>query len=113
MPDQVTLLYEDQGRPLARHRLAFPLAEYAGAFTFDEVHVPAFHRTMPVARLVDPQGADVVPPLHDAKLLWMKAGVARITGIEVDELSRRRTVQTWNVRLQGYDMAAHIDIPPL
>jgi len=102
MPDSVTLLFEDQGRPLPLHRLAFPQQAYSGAFSFKESHVAKFKRTLPVARLVGDVGQDVVAPLYDAKLLWMEGGEARVTGIEVDELSQRRTVQTWNVRFEGW-----------
>lgn len=105
MPDQVTLLFEDQGRPLPLHRLAFPQPAYNGAFLFKEVHVAQLKRTLPVARLVDGVGQDVVAPLYDAKLLWMEGGEARVTGIEIDELSQRRTVQTWNVRFAGWQDA--------
>jgi hypothetical protein len=103
MPDQVTLLFEDQGRPLPLHRLAFPQPTYSGSFSFKEVHVPQFKRTLPVARLLGEMGNDVVAPLYEAKLLWMEDGEARVTGIEIDELSQRRTVQTWNVRFAGWE----------
>ena len=105
MPDQVTLLFEDQGRPLPLHRLAFPQPAYNGTFSFKEVHVPQLKRTLPVARLLGELGQDVVAPLYDAKLLWMEGGEARVTGIEIDELSQRRTVQTWNVRFAGWEVA--------
>jgi hypothetical protein len=101
MLDQVVLLFEDQGRPKARHRLAFPQAEHEGLFTFKEAHCSEFRRTVPVARLQGPTGSDVVPPLYDAKLLWMEGGEARVTGLEVDEVTRKRTAQCWNVRLAG------------
>lgn len=101
MPDQVTLLFEDQGRPLPLHRLAFPQPSYSGSFSFKEAHVSQFKRTLPVARLLSDQGHDMVPPLYDAKLLWMEDGEARVTGIEIDQVSQRRTVQTWNVRFGG------------
>jgi hypothetical protein len=105
MPDQVTLLFEDLGRPLPLHRLAFPQPAYNGAFSFKEMHVLQLKRTLPVARLVDSIGHDVVAPLYDAKLLWMEGGEARVTGIEIDEVSQRRTVQTWNVRFAGWEAA--------
>jgi len=113
MTDQVTLLYEGHGRPLPRHRQAFRLKTYEGEFSLEEMHVRLFSRTMKVARLVDAQGADVLPPLYQADFLWMKKGIARVTGIEVDDLSQNRTLQTWNVRLVGYRAEAHIDPPTL
>lgn len=102
MPDHITLLFEDHGRPLPLHRLAFPQPIHAGAFVFKDAHVPQYKRTLPVARLLGDVGQDVVAPLYDAKLLWMENGEARVTGIEIDDLSRRRTVQTWNVRFAGW-----------
>lgn len=113
MPDQVTLLYEGHGRPLPRHRQAFRLKTYEGEFSLEEMHVRLFSRTMKVARLVDVQGADVLPPLYQAEFLWMKKGIARVTGIEVDDMSRNRTLQTWNVQFEGYKPEAHIDAPTL
>ncbi|MDN4056322.1 hypothetical protein QPK32_24965 [Massilia sp. YIM B02763] len=110
MPDQVTPLYDD-GRPLPLHRLAMKKDYHEGAFMLDEVAVQAFKRTVPVARLVGAGGADVLPPLYEARFLWMKGGIARVTGIAVDELSHRRTVQTWNVRFEGWTPG--MDAPPL
>ena len=104
MGDSVSLLFEDGGRPLARHRLAFPQREYPGAFSFEEVPSSEFKRTVATARLQAPNGEDVVPPLYEAKLLWFKDGEARISGLEVDSITRRRTAQCWNVKLAGYPL---------
>jgi len=100
MGDCVSLLFE-QGRPLARYRLAFPQQEYDGSFSFEEVPSHEFKRTVATARLQAPSGDDVLPPLYEAKLLWCKGGEARVSGLEVDELTRRRTAQCWNVRFAG------------
>lgn len=102
MGDSVSLLYEDGGRPLPRHRLAFPQHEYQGTFSFEEVPSCEFKRTVATARLQAPSGDDVLPPLYDAKLIWCKGGEARVTGLEVDEVTRRRTAQCWNVRMGGF-----------
>lgn len=102
MGDSVSLLFEDGGRPLARHRLAFPQHEYTGTFSFEEVPSSEFKRTVAMARLQAPSGDDVLPPLYEAKLLWCKGGEARVSGLEVDEVTRRRTAQCWNVRIGGF-----------
>jgi len=102
MGDSVFLLFEAGGRPLARHRLAFPQREYEGTFSFEEVPSSEFKRTVATARLQAPNGEDVIPPLYEAKLLWCKGGEARVSGLEVDEVSRRRTAQCWNIRLGGF-----------
>jgi hypothetical protein len=101
-PDHVSLLFEDGGRPLPRFRLGFPQREYKGSFTFEEVPNSEFKRTVATARLQTPDGGDVLPPLYEAKLLWCKGGEARVSGLEVDYVTRRRTAQTWNVRLGGF-----------
>ena len=101
MTDSVSLLFEDGGRPLARHRLAFPQRIYKGAFSFDECPNSEFRRTVATARLQDSNGQDIVPPLYEAKLLWCKNGEARVAGLEVDDVTRKRTAQCWNVRFAG------------
>jgi len=101
-PDHVSLLFEDGGRPLPRYRLGFPQSEYQGSFSFEEVPSSEFKRTVATARLQAPGGDDVLPPLYEAKLLWCKDGEARVSGLEVDGLTRRRTAQCWNVRLGGF-----------
>lgn len=101
IPDAVSLLFEDGGRPLPRHRLGFPQLEYHGSFSFEEAPSHEFKRTVATARLQAPSGDDVIPPLYEAKLLWCKAGEARVSGLEVNDLTRRRTAQCWNVRLAG------------
>jgi hypothetical protein len=105
-PDRVSLLFEDGGRPLPRYRLGFPQLEYEGSFSFEEVASSEFKRIVATARLQAPSGDDVLPPLYEAKLLWCKAGEARVSGLEVDELTRRRTAQCWNIRLGGFDNQA-------
>jgi hypothetical protein len=101
MLDRVSLRFEDGGRPLPRHRLAFPIAEYEGKFTFKEAQCPPLRRTVFVARLTSPTGADVLPPLYDAKLIFCEDGEARVAGLELDTLNSKLTAQTWHVRYGG------------
>jgi hypothetical protein len=102
MSDKVSLLFEGGGRPLPRYRLAFPQPEYVGSFSFEEVPSSVFKRTVATARLQAPGGRDVLPPLYEAKLLWCKGGEARVSGLEVDEVTRTRTAQCWNVQIGGF-----------
>jgi len=100
MLDTVTLRFEDGGRPLPRHRLAFPQSEYEGRFSFKEAICGPLRRTVLVARLLGPDG-DVLPQLYDAKLLYCEEGEARVAGLELDELNNKFTAQTWHVRFAG------------
>lgn len=102
IPDTVSLLFEGGGKPLPRYRLAFPQPEFLGSFTFEEVPSSVFKRTVAIARLQAPGGSDVLPPLYEAKLLWCKAGEARVSGLEVDEVTHKRTAQCWNVQVGGF-----------
>jgi hypothetical protein len=102
MSDKVSLLFEGGGRPLPRYRLAFPQPEFHGSFSFEEIPSSVFKRTVATARLQAPGGGDVLPPLYEAKLLWCKAGEARVSGLEVDEVTRTRTAQCWNVQIGGF-----------
>lgn len=101
MTDSVSLLFEQGGRPIARHRFAFEQKVFEGSFSFKEVPNTAFGRTVATARLQSPNGEDVVPPLYEAKLLWCEHGEARVSGLEVDELTQKRTAQCWNLRFGG------------
>ena len=103
MTDSVFLLYECGGRPIARHRLAFEQTVFEGAFSFKEAPNTAFGRTVATARLQSQNGEDVVPPLYEAKLLWCEHGEARVSGLEVDELTQKRTAQCWGLRFGGAD----------
>ena len=77
MFDVVSRRFEDSGRPLPRHRLAFPQSQYEGRFSFREAICQSLRRTVHVARLTDPNGADVLSPLYDAKFLYCDEGDAR------------------------------------
>ncbi|GAB2880965.1 hypothetical protein GCM10027277_57560 [Pseudoduganella ginsengisoli] len=103
--DVVVVLYENEGAPIPRHRLAFPKPAHEGLFQIGDEIDTELKRTMPIARLRSAEGAgdDVLPPLRDAKLLWQRRGVACYTGVEMEcDLSRRRTGQSWKVFLAGY-----------
>jgi hypothetical protein len=100
--DMVTLLCENEGAPIPRHRLAFSQPEFAGKFSYNEEYSCEARRTMAVARLRF-NGADVLPALCDARLLRFENGIGVFTGFEVlNDLNRRRTSQTWKVVTAGW-----------
>ena len=101
MLDIVMLRFEDAGRPLPRHRLAFPQAEHLGRFTFKESYCTELRRTVLVARLGADVGEDVLPPLYDAKLVYCEGGEARVAGLQLDTLNNKFTAQTWHVKFAG------------
>lgn len=100
--DQVQLLCENQGAPIPRHRMAFKQRVYEGAYSLREEFDSDARRTIMMARLrVD--STDILPPLRDARVLFQEKGIVVVTGLEVlDELTRRRSAQTWMIRTAGY-----------
>lgn len=102
--DYVQLLCENQGAPIPRHRLAFKQLEYEGQYSFREEHDMDARRTVMMARL-RVQGVDVLPQLRDARVIFQERGIVVVTGLEVlDELNRRRSAQTWYVKIAGYQV---------
>lgn len=101
MLDVVSQRFEDNGRPLPRHRLALPQSLYEGRFSLREAICQLLRRTVLVARLTDANGADVLPPLYDAKFIYCDEGEARVAGLELEELNTRFAAQTWHVRFAG------------
>jgi len=101
MLDTVILRFEDSGRPLPRHRLAFPQRQFEGRFSFKESICQPLRRTVLVARLSGLNGEDLLPPLYDAKLVYCEGGEASVTGLELDTLNRKFSAQAWHVRLAG------------
>lgn len=98
MLDRVSLLFEDGGRPLARHRLAFPQTEYEGRFSVKELRGGPMGRTMLAARLEGENGTEVLPTLYDARLVYHADGESRIAGLQLDTLVNKFTAQTWHVK---------------
>jgi acyl carrier protein phosphodiesterase len=99
MLDVVILRFEDGGRPLPRHRLAFPQTAYEGRFSFKESWCPELRRHVMMAQLSTAVGADVLPPLYDARLVYYDGGEARVAGLDLDTLSSKFTAQTWAVKI--------------
>lgn len=110
--DSVTLLCENGGAPIPRHRWAFLQNEFVGQYSLREEYDRDAKRKVKMARLRGTDG-DVLPPLRDANVLYQERGITVVTGLEVlDDLSRRRTAQTWYVKMAGYRPSEN-NLPPL
>lgn len=97
---KVALLYEEAGRPLPRHRAVTARPSHLGKLSLSEELDRDMRRTVRSARLCDPSTcADVLPPLLDAVVLWINGECMTITGVERDDLTRKRTAQSWYVEL--------------
>lgn len=97
---KVGLLCEDGGRPLPKHREIMHRATFVGYLRYGEEFDKEFRRHVYKATLRDPSSLDyVLPTLYDATLRFIADGALTISGIEVDEISRRRTAQSWYIEL--------------
>lgn len=97
---KVALLYEEGGRPLPRHRAVTARPAHLGKLSLSEEQDRDMRRTVRSARLCDlSTGSNVLPPLLDAVVLWISGECMTITGVEVDDLTRKRTAQSWYVEL--------------
>ena len=92
-------LYEDGGRPLPRHRLAFIRAHESGSegwFVYKEDYDPDHKRTMMKAFLLGAPGTpEVFPTLLDAVLMIAEDGTLTVRGQERDPLTRKLTGMAW------------------
>jgi len=107
-PAQVTMLYDDEGRPLPRHRRMIPAAPVVGEMTicdvFDRDHL---RRVLRVARVRDLEnGSDLLPPLNDAEVLWIGTDALTVRGMVLEDFSRRTRGQSWFVTFGGCHTAA-------
>ncbi|WP_395406331.1 hypothetical protein ACHMW6_06565 [Pseudoduganella sp. UC29_106] len=97
-----TRLFEDQGRPVPRHRAITLQPTHAGNLTLTEEYIKEWRRTVRIAKLhpvnTQEQG---LPSLYDAVVLWIGSGEMTIAGVEIDELTHKRTAQSWRVVIQA------------
>jgi len=94
----VAKLYEDGGRPLARHRAVTQPPVHKGEFTLSEEHDRELRRSVRTAYLRQRgTGADVLPRLRDAVVLWVGDDAWTVTGFETDPLTRKAVAQSWYV----------------
>lgn len=94
----VSQLYEDGGRPLARHRAVTLQPSHTGNFTLSEEHDRDLRRSVRSAYLRDQAtGVEVLPRLRDAVVLWVGDDAWTVTGFETDPLTRKAVAQSWYV----------------
>lgn len=97
---RVAQLYEDGGRPLPRHRAVTSQPSHQGMLTLTEEHDRELRRSVRSARLcAEHDGADVLPLLRDAVVVWIGNGRMTLTGFETDGLTRRCVAQSWYIEL--------------
>lgn len=91
-------LYEDQGRPLPRHRLGVLRLENAheGWLIYKEEWDGNHKRHMMKAHLVGEDGrTEVFPEMLDAVMMFAEDGVMTVRGMERDPVSRKLTAMAW------------------
>jgi hypothetical protein len=92
-------MFEDGGRPLARHRAVTLPPSHQGVFSLYEEHDRDLRRTVRIARLDSITGTETLLALYDADVLVCKDGVMTVTGLERDPLTRKATAQSWYVEI--------------
>lgn len=101
----VAKLYED-GRPLPRYRAVTQPPVHEGEFTLSEEHDRELRRSVRTAYLRQRgTGADVLPRLRDAVVLWVGDDAWTVTGFETDPLTRKAVAQSWYVIVKPSDPA--------
>lgn len=92
----VAKMYEDFGRPLSRNRAVTLAPSHAGELTITEEHDRQLRRSVRTAYLRrQGDGVDVVPPLRDAVVLFVRGKSMTISGFETDTLTQKCSAQSW------------------
>jgi hypothetical protein len=95
---KVAQLFEECGRPLPRHRSITLQPVHVGHLSLSEQYDKEFRRSVVFAILRGgPAGADVLPRLFDAVVRWIGDGHMTISGFQIDEATKKCTVQSWYV----------------
>ena len=98
---KVALMCEENGWPMPRHREITLVPGIIGRLEYDERYEKNFHRHIYSARLFSLDGSrEMLPQLWDAVFRMVKDGQMTISGTEMDEVSRKRTAQSWLVDVQ-------------
>ncbi|MES2899541.1 MAG: hypothetical protein V4723_07420 [Pseudomonadota bacterium] len=92
-------LYEEGGRPLARHRALTLAPSHEGVLSLHESHAPRLRRAVRKARIANLAGTEITLELYDAVVLFIGEGVMTITGMEIDAATRKATAQSWYVEI--------------
>jgi len=96
---KIATLYEEGGRPLARHRAAAIRPTHEGFLSLHEEHDRDLRRTVRQARLLSPDSVEPLLSLYDAVVLFYGDGIMTITGMERDPLTRKATAQSWYIEV--------------
>lgn len=93
---QAIQLYESEGRPLPRHRMAFLKPKHEGWLVYKESYDLNHKRTMMKAQLFLNGGEqEVFPELLDAVMMIAEDSVMTIRGLERDPITRKLTAMAW------------------
>jgi hypothetical protein len=94
----VARLYDEGGRQLARHLVVRLQPTHQGNFSISEKDDRELRRSVRSAYLRDPlTGADVLPQLRDAVVIWAGEDAWTVTGFETDPETKRSVAQSWYV----------------
>ena len=88
-------LYEDGGRPLARHRAVSIAPSHEGILSLHETHDRELRRTVRKARVSNLAGTETILELYDAVVLFIDDGVMTIAGIEMFVEQAAHQFETW------------------
>jgi hypothetical protein len=69
-----------------------------GLFRYQEHYLKQCLRTTYRASLTGPDGADLIPPIYDAVLRYGEGAELTISGLELDEVSRKFTAMSWRLQ---------------
>ena len=92
-------LYEDGGRPLARHRAVSLAPSHEGILSLHEAYDRELRRTVRKARVSNLAGTETILELYDAVVLFIDDGVMTIASMEIDPGTRKATAQSWYVEI--------------
>lgn len=71
---------------------------YSGVLSLTEEHDSDLRRSVRIAHLRDAgSGADVLPALRDAVVIWLAGNRMTLTGFETDALTRCSVAQSWYI----------------
>ncbi len=95
-------MFEDGGRPLARHRAVTLQPQHQGLLSLSEEHDRELRRSVRSARLCSElDGSHVVPALRDVVVLWIGGAHMTLTGLERDDITNRSVAQSWYIEILG------------
>jgi hypothetical protein len=105
--DMLTM-YEDGGRPIGGWRHGANRTRAHGMVRYGQEFVDEIRDKVSVCSL--DQGPDKERlKLYRASLLHIASGEMRITGLEYDQVFRKYTAQTWDMRVLAPERCTHED----